>query len=371
MRTGIGAIRANIARMDYKEVLARIDVEALLAHYGAENASEIPHKDGESTEILHSCLLDRVHRHHANGDAHPSASANIDNKTYVCWSYWGGDIIHFIMKMERFDEVDQALLFAEGFLSGRLIEDTAFRDDLNRRIKEMTGTSTHGYGLYAGGNRPSVYSSTVLKPWAFVHPYIVERGIDIETCRDWQIGWDERENRITIPHFWNGDLVGWQKRAIPARPGEWPGTAEAYPKYRSTSGFPKSYTLFGYDRATSSDSVIVVESPMSVLKAAALGLTTPVVATFGAKIGAAQIDLLRRFETVTIWMDGDDAGAMAEKKLRRELTGRTLLVVDPEPGRDLGDYTDLDDVERTLSGAVHTILIDAVRRQRGSHGIAR
>ncbi|QDF18634.1 DNA primase [Gordonia phage Pupper] len=371
MKTGIGAIRERISRMSYQEILHQIDVEALLAHYGAENASEMPHKDGESTEILHSCLLDRVHRHHANGDAHPSASANIEMKTYVCWSFWGGDIIHFIMKMEGFDEVDQALLFAEGFLSGRRIEDTAFRDATIRLIKEMTGSSTHTYGLYTGGNRPSVYSDKVLRPWAFVHPYIVERGIDVETCRDWQIGWDEGENRITIPHFWNGDLVGWQKRVIPSRPGEWPGTKETYPKYRSSSGFPKSFTLYGYDRAKGADTVVVVESPMSVLKAASLGLQTPVVATFGAKIGAAQIDLLRSFDQVIIWMDGDDAGEVGERKLRRELTGRTLRVVDPEPGRDLGDYTDLAEVESALSGAVHTILIDSVRRQRRGHGAAR
>ena len=92
MRTGI---KPFLMYEDYKR---RLDARQVLEHYGADNCMEQMGRDG-STEIIHSCLLDRVEPHHRNGDQNPSAACNLDKKLYVCYNYWGGDLFHFIAKM--------------------------------------------------------------------------------------------------------------------------------------------------------------------------------------------------------------------------------------------------------------------------------
>jgi hypothetical protein len=272
-------------------------------------------------------------------------SCNVEKKLYVCYSYWGGDLFHLVMKLEgreSFDDIIPTL--------GKLLGDaTADTEDFKASFLRALGE----YG--AGAYRPelSAYSERVLAPWAFVHPWLEERGIDVDTASRLNIGWSEEHNRITFPHVWRGRLVGWQMRAIPGCANEWPGTVPDKPKYRSSPGFPKAETLYAPpDGQLATGPVIVVESPMSVARAAALGLEIPVVATFGAKVSATQIKLLKAFEPIYIWMDDDSAGRLAERKLTEALAERRkVLVVESDPGRDLGDAQSLDEVRRKLAVA--------------------
>ena len=141
---------------------------------------------------------------------------------------------------------------------------------------------------------------------------------------------------------------------IPDRPGEWPGTKPKIPKYKSNSGFPKSDTLYGYDLVDRKEPVVVVESPFSVIKAHALGIPN-VVATFGAKVSAAQVDLLKEFRQVYIWMDNDSkspAGRIAERRLVRSLHRHTSIsVVLSDIDKDLADCCTAQEVHRKLSAA--------------------
>lgn len=345
MRKGIKAMEEVSA--DWEGLRHQIDVQAVLDHYGAENTHEQTNTDG-TTEIIHSCLLDRVEPHHANGDANPSAAANIDKKLYVCYSYWGGDIFHLIAKMERKDSPDECVDVISRFLTGATIEEDAFRAEL----AGMFATSDAA----AHRSHMPAYSARILKPWAFTHPYVTGRGIDSETASRLQIGYDAGDNRITIPHFWGGSLVGYQKRAIPERSGEWPGSDPQIPKYRSSPGFPKGSTLYRYDeaRADGSGTVIVVESPFSAIKAVAIGVSQPVVATFGAKVTDGQIELLRRgFDTVTVWMDDGDAGERATRRLVSALRRDVVVkVINSDPGLDLGDYDTAQSVQAKLDDAI-------------------
>lgn len=351
MRTGIAALRDQDFKSQYRDYLNRLDARAVLDHYGAEHSYDLVNAKDGSTEVIHSCLLDTVERHHAHGDQNPSAACNLDKKLYVCYSYWGGDLIHFIMKMEGKDTPEEVAGIVNDFLTGTTKEEDVFAAEI-AKMMEAAPAGTYTDEL------PS-YSEKIIAPWAFVHPYLTERGIDAVTASHLDIGWDETDNRITIPHFWDGKLVGWQKRAIPPRPGQWPGTEPQIPKYRSTSGFPKSQTLYGWDYLTAAqraDHLIVVESPFSVIKAAALGVPG-VVATFGAKVSVAQIKLLTIARRVTVWMDDDTAGRMAERKLVRGLFRSVdiLDVVEPAPKTDLGDYAEARQVEACLKRAAPAI----------------
>lgn len=337
----------------YDEYLRRLDVRAVLDHYGVENDHEEPGKE-DSTEIIHSCLLDRVERHHSNGDANPSAAANVERKKYICYSFWGGDFFEFIMKMEDKESFNQILPLVQQFLSGSTLE----RDDFNAELDRIFATS-------AARRAPQVglrgYSPRILKPWAFTHPYLLERGIDHDTASRLHIGWREDLNRITIPVFWRDELVGWQARAVPDRPGQWPGTwGDPYPKYKSSPGFPKSAILYvgdGRGHLDRGPTAVVVESPFSVIKAVSLGLGVPVLGTFGAKVSQRQIDLLRGFDRVVVWADDDDAGRIMERKLVNGLHRFTnVSVVNPDVGMDLGDYDTAESVMEKIDAAIPAVL---------------
>ena len=116
----------------YEEYKRRLDARAVLEHYGAENLSEIPGRDG-STEIVHSCLLDRVEPHHRNGDQNPSAACNVDLKLYCCYSYWSGDLFHFIAKMERKDHLADILPVIGQFLDGA----TSTSEDILKELDSL------------------------------------------------------------------------------------------------------------------------------------------------------------------------------------------------------------------------------------------
>lgn len=353
--TGMEYLLSQEVHQDY---LRRLDARAVLEHYGARNCTEQAGGDG-TTEIVHSCLLDRVEPHHTNGDEHPSAACNIDKRAYVCYSLgWGGSLFRLIQKLENKESLSDTLGVVGQFLTGATQDSTTMLAELDKLF--------HPTSLHAQIDLPA-YSDRILDGWARHHPYWAIRGITPEAIAALRLGYDERERRIVFPHFVNGVLVGWQKRVIP---GE---TQPDYPKYRNSSGFPKSETLYNLDIAQRSPRVCVVESPMSVARAMSLGIPN-VVATFGAKISDLQIAQLADFERVYVWFDRDGAGLAGEKKLVEGLHKRTeVFVVTPDRGKDMGD-ANLDTIAAKLHEAVPASLrlgeYDAWRyQQHGNRGV--
>ncbi len=322
----------------YREYRRRLDPLAVLHHYGMENDHEQTNADG-TTEVIHSCLLDKVERHHANGDQNPSASANLDKKLYVCYNYWGGDLFHFIAKMERKEHFADIVTVVGAFLSGATLGGQDFVDELNAMLLAPDAYSQ---------DIPA-YSDRVLVPWLGLHPYWASRGISDQAVHDLRLGFDPVEGRVVFPHYVDGNLVGWQKRLTPA-------AVPQYPKYRNSLNFPKSETLYNLDRARAFRSVVVVESPMSVARAYSLGIPN-FVATFGAKVSARQIELLKDFDHVYIWFDDDAAGRYGERKLLSGLYHRTQVsVVVPDSGRDAGDSLSDREIVEKVFGSVPAAL---------------
>lgn len=356
MKVGLGFLSNKNLYREYKR---RLDARELLAHYNAENCQELIGPDG-STEIVHSCLLDRVEPHHAHGDQNPSASINLDKKLYVCYNYWGGDLFHLIMKMEQKENLNDIIPIVGEFLHGA----TASAEDFSAEIdKILAGDKSYSIEL-------PEYSPKVLEPWAYSHPYIRERGITLEASSRLQIGYDPVTNRIVFPHFWDGKLVGWQQRAIPPDP-RWPGSDPQRPKYKNSTGFPKSESLYGVQWLADSRTIIVVESPMSVARAHSLSLAN-VVATFGAKVGQAQIDFLKSFRDVVLWFDADYAGKLAERKVAKKLYRYTnVKVVEAEQDKDLADYESLEEINCLIDSAIPAVLLLAQWDREKKHGTTK
>lgn len=325
----------------YDQYLRRLDARALLDHYGAQRCTEQLNRHDGTTEIVHSCLIDRVHRHHVNGDANPSASCNIEKKKYVCYSLgWGGDLLHFIQMMEGHADPREALPFAANFLSEAVLPVHRFRAELDRYF-DTPSIADH----------LATYDDSVLDAWTEGHPYWNERGITYPAMEMLRLGYDPTSRRLVFPHFHRGDLVGWVKRAIP---GE---SVTAEPKYQNSPGLPKSHTLYNLDTARAYPRVCVVESPMSVAKAVSLGIPN-VVSTFGAKVSQAQIGLLAQagFERIYVWFDRDTPGLEGERKLVKGLYRHTTVsVVTPDRDRDLGDC-DAEEVAVKLKRSVPAAL---------------
>jgi DNA primase len=87
--------------------------------------------------------------------------------------------------------------------------------------------------------------------------------------------------------------------------------------------------------------VVLVESPLDVLRLAAVGVAA--VAAYGAYVSNAQVTLLVEYaDHVILALDNDKAGVEQTQKLFPKLCRRlpTTRVVYPEGIKDPGDMTD-------------------------------
>ena len=345
------------------EYLRRIDCEAVLSHYGAQNV----HRDGD--ELVHSCIIDQVEPHHTHGDATPSARLNVEKKVFNCWSYGGGDIFWLIMQMEQKDHFYEIAPMLGRFLGDAVVDTTSFVEEIESYFRREEKAPLPKYHHRA------------LSGWMNYHPYLATRGIDFETAQRLQIGYDERANRIVIP-VWKDDshLVGWQKRSIPSS-DEWgtgtaPPPGQGYiPKYLNPPGFPKHQVLYNLNWVESRGerTVILVESPFSVIKAEALGMTN-VIASFGASPSAEQLKQLRKFDKVSVWYDDDDAGYRGASLAIEGLLHHTnVVMITPDGNKDLGDYDTKDEAlewasENQTPGALAAGVLNPKGDRRGNHG---
>ena len=265
---------------------------------------------------------------------------------------YGCDLFHLIQKLEG-DDTDPLMNMGR-FLTGSTQDTSAFQAEIDKIFSLSTVLPS----------ALPVYDESILNGFDHPHPYWEQRGITPGAQQTLRLGYDPKEHRVVFPHMFDKHLVGWQKRSIPQE------TFPAYPKYRSSFSFPKSTTLYNYDRAREYSRVCVVESPASVARAVSCGLPN-VVATFGAKVSKHQIRLLYPFETVFVWFDNDpvsQAGQAGEQKIVEGLYRHTeVKVVLADQNRDLGDCS-LEEIAHKIDTAVPAALRlghhDLVERMR-------
>lgn len=340
-RTGPQAERTRTPRVFEQGLLPDTEKErlcrSLLAEFGVTSV-----RTGGDGELIHSCVL--PNGGHRNGDRNASASLNYKKLTYNCLGCGSsGGLLWFIATC-RGDDTDEA----------------------RRWLEDQTGTGAEEQSLsslleffdavYAGPQKQVAtpipkMSPTVLAPWRMIHPYLTDpledggRAISEASVIRYQVGFapeyrivvHERDAlgndtkrevigpRIVIPHFWKGNLVGWQTRRL---------TSDGTPKYQSSPDFPKDSTIFDYDPTRRE--AVVVESPMSRLCRA--DDVPNMEATFGAKVTDRQCSLLSIHARVVLWMDNDKAGWTATARLGDYLEGYSdVWVVDSPWTQDAGD----------------------------------
>lgn len=130
------------------------------------------------------------------------------------------------------------------------------------------------------------------------------RGLSLAAAQDHELLWDsvKRNWIIVIREPYSNKLLGWQEKGYSRR------YFNNYPP-----GVEKSHCLFGFSKY-SGGRMVVVESPLDVVRLSSLGISGGV-ATYGVHISAAQLKLIKEADEIVFALDNDDAGKAASKKL--------------------------------------------------------
>ena len=276
-------------------------------------------------ELIHSCHLNIGN--HKNGDRSPSASLNKDTLLFNCFTCGGGSVIWLVQNSLSITR-EEAIALLLGEANGTKIVPV---EDFVKRLE----------GIFEPVNQSRVdipvYSDTLLRRWEGPCDYLTSRGVSEAVQREMRTGVETGRSevaktpegerlvtldRVVIPHFMNGKLVGWVARKLQE--------VQGVPKYRNSKGFPRGAWLCNLDNVDMQSEVYVVESPMSVLVLKSRGIRN-VVATFGAKVDASQVQLLRNFPKINVFMDGDTAGRLAVNQLIESLGTYTKIAIIDTP----------------------------------------
>lgn len=347
---GGGVFEAALLPDAEKERLCR----ALLSEFGVTSI-----RPGGDGELIHSCCLPTGG--HKNGDLNASASLNYKKLTYNCLGCQSSGGLLWFIALCRGEDTDGARRWLDDQTGGGADEQSL------GSLLEFFDAVYGGAGKIRAAPIPRM-SPAVLKPWEMIHPYLTDpiseggRGISEAAVIRHRVGFaptyrlkikaadgdpaaDEHGMkpvvgpRIVIPHFWKGDLVGWQTRRL---------VNDGTPKYQSSPDFPKDTTLYDYDPKRRS--CVVVESPMSRLARADDVLNMS--ATFGAKVTDRQCSLISIHPHVVLWMDNDEAGWKATHRLAEYLEPYSdVWVVDSPWTGDAGDM-DAEETGNLLADVV-------------------
>lgn len=336
-------------KLHYSDFVSRIDVDAFEAAIGF-----VPFTTNRGNDIGH-CIFPENHKH---GDTTGKFAIERNERIYNCFVCGGGNLLSLAMEVTNLD-VEEATEWLYQFTGTELQSDVAFADDLIAMLEAAEErVKTLPY-----------FNERVLDGFNGSTDYFLERGISQHIVEEFNLRFDEEATKLapikTIdgskikqdqdyvgpasiwPHYWQGRLVGWQYRWH-----DYPDTPKWLPKWTNTTDFPKSSTLFNYDKALQAKDhpVIVCESLGTVLFLASYDI--PAVAYFGSKPTDEQKRLLRRFNQGVVLAPDNDSNMAGDKilgvidYLERYIPVWVADKVEGQDGADLGDYAYTDDPER-------------------------
>lgn len=132
--------------------------------------------------------------------------------------------------------------------------------------------------------------------------------------------------RLIFPVFSKGMMIGWQMRSIP---GTFYGDRNDVIRYYHL--FDKGSHLFNFEKAKKFDEVVVVEGVKKALK------FPNGVATWGAGISAAQMQLIQQWDRIVMMLDGEDHNGTQQRAKDfvegLKMAGKTAINI------DLRDYS--------------------------------
>lgn len=172
--------------------------------------------------------------------------------------------------------------------------------------------------------------------------YIVDRGFNQKTLENWQIGYDQISDRITIPiRDHEGKLVGfkgraWRNNTIPRYMIL--GDSRNHTRYEFQP-YQKSRYVFGLDKIKDREDLVIVEGELNVIAMGEHGFRSAV-GVAGSEFSDRQCELIRRYGwKAIVFLDNDKAGEKGTRKVIDMLYPyMNLKIVQNAPG----DAADLD-----------------------------
>ena len=225
-------------KKDSRLDLSKIDVEDFLGKLGVQNIKV------KGDEVFYSCPFEG----HATGDSNPSASMQQGSTMFKCFACGSrGTAINFLADFEKISPIEAKKWLRREFFGGYNVPDGPFVEHIrgiiqtvdepisrqrvppDREFIRSTEVDWHGCAA-ADPADPQLYG------W---EKYLLNRGFDPDHLESWNIGYDVMSHRVTIPIWYEGQIVGFKARA-------WEPNVR--PRYKVLGGPP--YPFDTYDTSS-------------------------------------------------------------------------------------------------------------------------
>lgn len=329
------------------EDLFYINCRDLLESTDIKNISE------SGGEISFSCPS----ADHFHGDTSPSARMNSRTTAFICHGCGKrGNAITFLAWHKSIPETVARRLLEERYGGGAISAGVGNLEDMVKKImnpevlEEEKRISPDDSWLDKFHVDWSIDNYTGL---GNIMEYMFNRGFTAKTLNDWDIGFDVKSERITIPiRDHKGNLIGFKGRA-------W--RENTIPRYmilgdnrnQNRYGFQpyqKSHYVFGLDRYNEFiiKQAILVEGELNVIAMDQKGFHETL-GIAGSEFSDKQCELVRSHcESLILFLDNDKAGSKGIRKVIEMLSPyMSLMVVQNAPG----DAAELD--TETVKDLIH------------------
>lgn len=175
------------------------------------------------------------------------------------------------------------------------------------------------------------FDETELDSYRYYHDYMFQRGFDELVISDFDIGYDWKTDCLTFPIYHaDGKPAFIARRSVTGKFFNYPEncTKPVYGSHKVQDMFSMKYFEKG---------VLIVESVTNMMTCWRFGW--PAVSLLGTGTRFQYLELQKMpVRNFVLAMDPDDAGAIAEQRLRKHLSSRKVLrkMVIPE-GKDIND----------------------------------
>lgn len=306
-----------------------------------------------------------------------SVSIDPDGPSFArCWSFncsYKGSFLNLVQSaIRRRPDADRF----EELLKWLLEND---KDDIEVRARKASiriderWSSVNDAVRLAGKGIPPVHDHDVLDESRLtsfkgkVPKYALERGLDVECCRTWELGFDKEALRLVFPvRDFAGRLIGMTGRILPSAEARAGILGQDVTKYHNYSGLAKSRHIYGAWMWKKERPLVLVEGPIDAARVwmALRNFQYNVGATLGQGFTTTHRRIVAASWPTGVYIFGDDdrAGRMMAEKIHDALKALcpTYIVrcpretrVDEETGealpvsRDPGELTD-DEIRKAV-----------------------
>lgn len=251
-----------------------------------------------------------------NNTRTPAGEIDKNNGTFFCFScHKIADLIEFIMHM-----TGRTYFESIRFIKSKEVESN-LEQDINKALYVKPEFVPFDELIIKRLNNNLMVSERAKE-------YFNYRKINQSSWNKFALGYSEKQDMVTVPvHSPDGMPIGFVGRSIEGK------------EFKNTPGLPKSKTLFNLNRVKTSSRVYVVESSFDAIRLDQVGFSA--VATLGATLSNAQIDLLQKyFNDIIVIADNDEAGGNMKDRIMEKLGSRVSVIQLDKKYKDIGDMDD-------------------------------